>query len=432
MTTTVPIDIYDRATPWDVRLAIIIDLMREMSRQTDPQAMSRVYGQRMRQLLPTDRSMSLSRRELDRPAYRITRSSLWKEEINPWREPERLPLFTSGLLGDLLYAGEPVIVDELEVNPADPAFEYLDGMRSLVAMPHYDRGEALNMVVQLSRQPGYFQRERLPDFVWMGNLFGRATHTLVMKNQVKQAYLELDAQFKQVADIQRSLLPQELPAIPNLDLAVHYQTSQHAGGDYYDFFQLPQGRWGILIADVSGHGTPAAVLMAVTHSIAHAYNGTPTRPGELLGHINRSLAARYTLAGTFVTAFYGVYDPARRSLTYANAGHNQPRLKRCSDGSRVVLDGVGGLPLGILAEEEYPENTIEMVPGDQVVFYTDGLTEAMNKADEQFGSARLDGVLEQCALAADGLLREVLAAVDAFAEGRPPADDRTLLIAKVR
>src|SRR5205807_6698835 len=126
---------------------------------------------------------------------------------------------------------------------------------------------------------------------------------------------ELDRELKIVADIQRSLLPARLPKIPTMDLAAHYQPAQRAGGDYYDFFPLPNDRWGIFIADVSGHGTPAAVLMAVTHCIAHTRPGPPVPPAKVLGYLNHHLATRYThLSETFVTAFYAIYDPGSRVL----------------------------------------------------------------------------------------------------------------------
>src|SRR5262249_7449086 len=129
--------------------------------------------------------------------------------------------------------------------------------------------------------------------------------------------------------------------------------------------------------------------------------------------------------------FYGIYDPSRRELTYACAGHNPPRLKRCADGTIDSLDGVSGLPLGVLAGESYGQTSRVLVPGDQIVFYTDGITEATNIDGEQFGLDRLDRVLENCHLTADGLIEEVLAQLDAFTSGQPAADDRTLLIAKI-
>src|SRR5881227_1617681 len=134
-----------------------------------------MYSSRMRELLPIDGFLALSRRDLPAPAYRITRSSRWTEEINPWKQRDRLPLLRGGLLGELLYGDQPRLIDDLTVSAADPAFEYLDGMRSLVAIPHYDGGVALNMMVFLRREPNGFDPEQLPEMVQTNNLYGRAT-----------------------------------------------------------------------------------------------------------------------------------------------------------------------------------------------------------------------------------------------------------------
>jgi sigma-B regulation protein RsbU (phosphoserine phosphatase) len=420
------------AQGWRERLNVILATMREMSVQTDPQEMRSAYARRMRQLRKTDRSVSLSRRDLEAPRYRVTRSTTWTEDINPWKEKDRLPLLEGGLFAEWIYGNEPRIFDDLRVPPDDPAAAYLEGMRSVVAIPMFDKGVSLNMVLLMRHEPFAFAREDLPELVWVSNLFGRATHNLVLSDQLKAAYEEVDYELKVVADIQRSLLPSRMPKIPTMGLAAHYQTSRRAGGDYYDFFQLPEGKWGLLIADVSGHGTPAAVIMAVTHSLAHTFAGPTHVPSEVLTHLNRHLAELYTLhSDNFVTAFYGVYDPAARTLTYSSAGHNPPRLKRCADGSLAQLDGARGVPLGISPVESYRAEVYQMVPGDQLVLYTDGITEATNEHSEMFGLERLDKVLENCAVGASDLLKSVLAAVEEFTGGRPPADDRTLLVAKI-
>ncbi len=416
---------------WQERLALIVDTMREISRQTDPQEMVQVYAARMRRLFPADGRISLSRRGLSFPEYRITRSTLWKEPVNPWKEKDRLPLLSGGLLASLIYGDEPCIIDDLQVDEDDPAYQYLAGQRSLMAIPMFDQGVALNMVVVLQKEPRAFDWERLPETVQLSNLFGRATHNLVLADEVKTAYQAVDRELKVIEDIQRSLLPAELPRIPGLDLAVHYQTSHRAGGDYYDFFQLPGGKWGILIADVSGHGSPAAVLMAITHSIAHTYPGPAAPPGKLLAYLNDQLAGRYTREnGIFVTAFYGIYDPGQRALSYACAGHPAPRIKRCSVGTFDALDSVSGLPLGIATDLDYPVGGYALRPGDQIVFYTDGITEAVNPAGQMFGVRRLDEVLGRCRSDADQLIRAVLDAVDQFSSGQPANDDRTLLVAR--
>ena len=134
-----------------------------------------------------------------------------------------------------------------------------------------------------SRRRPAFDPETFPEWFWVSSLFGRVTHNLVLREELKDAYEIVERELKVVADIQRSLLPQVLPKIPTLELAAYYRTSRWAGGDYYDFFPLPDGRWGILIADVSGHGTPAAVMMAITHSLAHSLPGAGGPAGRSAG-----------------------------------------------------------------------------------------------------------------------------------------------------
>lgn len=420
------------AAPWRERLDEVVAMMREMSQQTDPQAMVRAYGERVRHLISGDAFLAMSRRGLEAPWYRITRSSRWAEDINPWTQRDRLPLLSGGLLAELIYGDEPRIIDDLQVAPDDPAAEYLGRYRSLMALPNYDGGLALNMTIRLAREPAAFDYEQFPEMVWMSNLFGRATQNLVLNDELRRAYEMVDRELHHVAAIQRSLLPRELPAIPRLDLAAHYQTSRWAGGDYYDFFPLPDGQWGLLIADVSGHGTPAAVMMAITHSLAHSYPGHPTPPSVLLAHVNARLARLYTAdSGTFVTAFYAIFEPRRRTLTYASAGHNPPRLKRCGGRRIDVLDGVGGLPLGLFDDIGYEQATVALEPGDQVVLYTDGITEATDPDGRMYGVPRLDEVLGRCQETADGLIRAILDDLARFTGDQPPADDRTLLVARV-
>jgi len=417
---------------WERRLGDIMRMMRETSEQTDPQAMVAAYSRHVRSLVPVDAFVSMSRRDLDPPKYRITRFSGWTEKINPWLQKDRLPILEGGLLGKLLYDGEPTIIDELELPPDDPAAEYLAGQRSLMAVPHLEGGKTVNMFVSARTAPGAFDRERFPDMVWTSILFGRSTHNLVLAEQVRAAYDLVDRELQVVGDIQRSLLPSQLPDVPGLKLAAHYQTSQRAGGDYYDFFPLKDGRWGILIADVSGHGTPAAVMMAVTHSIAHMFPGASAPPSEMLNFVGRHLANRYTNhVGAFVTAFYGIYDPRTRELVYSSAGHNPPRLKHCGGGPISVLDGASSFPLGIAADVTYENATIRLQSGDQIIFYTDGITEATDPADRQFGVARLDAAIAPCRDDPKEVIAALLDSLSAFTAGQPITDDRTLVAAMV-
>ncbi|QDU59971.1 Phosphoserine phosphatase RsbU [Planctomycetes bacterium Pan216] len=419
---------------WQDRVNKIYETMREMSLHTDPQEMVRNYGRRMSEFFPIDARVSLSRRGLEGKQYRITRFTGWKEDINPWEEKDRLPILEGGVLGALIFGDRPIILDDFTVDPDDPGAEYLAGNRSLMAIPMLDKGVAVNMVVLMRKEPFAFDRERFAENVWLANLFGRATQNLVLSGEVKRAYEDLDRELRLVASIQRGLLPTAMPEISSLKLAAHYETSQRAGGDYYDFFPLPDGKWGILIADVSGHGTPAAVVMAITHSIAHLYPGTSSAPSEMLTFVNQHLSKRYTgQIDSFVTAFYGVYDPESRELTYSIAGHNPPRMTRCGATNVRAIDGEAGLPLGISSEEVYPDHVRRLRPGDRVIFYTDGIVDAQNRRGDLFGLTGLDRVLQcTCDCNADEVIQAILGEVAKFSGGQLATDDRTLVVATVR
>ena len=245
------------SAPWPERLAAVEETMREMSRHTDPAAMVRAYGARMSAYYRYDGVISLSRRDMPPPTFRITRYSGWSEPIDPWRDKAKQPVLAGGILGELLYADKPVLLNDFTPDPADPGYAYLQKARSLTAIPHYDRGVGLNMVVTYRNEPNAVDPEQFPEIVWLSNLFGRATGNLALSRELQEANFELDREAKIIADIQKSLLPEKLPRVPGLTLAASYQTSRNAGGDYYDFFQLEGGKVGMLIADVSGHGTPA-------------------------------------------------------------------------------------------------------------------------------------------------------------------------------
>jgi sigma-B regulation protein RsbU (phosphoserine phosphatase) len=415
---------------WQEELKFITDFMRELSRQTDPQIAANLYGKRLREggFFPSDGFLAVSRRDLKSPSYRITRSSSWKEAIDPWKEKDRLPLFTTGLLSELIYANAPAIIDDLpsRYGPDDPAAQYFAGMKFLLAMPQFDDGESTNMSVVMTRDCVGIQREKIPMMIMQSNLWGRAVLSSVLRRELKTAYDALDHELKAVGRIQRSLLPHTLPEIEGLDVAAHYETSQRAGGDYYDFFSLPGNRWGFIIADVSGHGIPAAVRMAITHAIAHTRPELAVPPGEMLGYLNAILETRYIgRTGSFVTALYADYNPATRELRYASAGHPPPRYVRDKKVTPLCLDG--GLPLGIDAIVHYPQQSRILQPGDRLLFYTDGVSEAFNFGREQFGTDAMDAALVASDGDASALLARVLAELKLHSGEVPLADDRTLL-----
>lgn len=420
------------APTWEERLADISSLMRRISTLSDPQDVVNIYGDRMQEILGHDGSVSLSRRGLESPWYRITRADRLGD-IDPWKSPQKLPLLDRGRLGRLIYDEQPIVDNDFRLEPGDPGAEYLEGVRSILAIPQFDNGAALNMVVLLSRRPGAFDAEHLPQMTLQANLFGRATASLVLSRRLKEAYDKIDSELQVVSDIQRSLLPMEFPFIPSLKLSWDYQSSSRAGGDYYDFFQLGNGKYGVLIADVSGHGTPAAVLMAIVHAIAHLVPGGPHPPEHVMAFINRQLAQRYTNEnGSFVTAFYGVFDEHTRVLTYANAGHPSPLWKRAGQsGVSELPSDRSGLPLGILDDAAFGRQHVELAPGDVLLLYTDGISEARNHEGEMYGIDRLKSALSRASTQKHPV-PDLIEDLGIFCGQTPPADDRTMLVAQVR
>lgn len=437
---------------WRTQLQLVDDLMKAVSLETDAQSLVRTYAKGVRALFHSDNVVSISRRDLDAPWYRITRSRRWEHEINPWQQRDQLPILSGGLFGEWLYEGKAQFIEHFDVDEDDPGYFHLKDLHAAFVMPQYDLGQAVNMTVLFWENASGVDVNQIPNAHWQGNLFGRTTHNLVLRQQLATAYQELDRELQVVGAMQRSLLPQELPDIDGYELAAEYRTSARAGGDLYDLFPLPNGCWGLFIADVSGHGVPAAVIMAITHALAHAHPGPPNPPGEVLAFLNRKLTIEYTSrTPSFVTAFYAVLDPKTRTLRYSSAGHPPPRLVRAGSESNTsasmdpivhALDGQRGLPLGIMADEHYHDSTVQLHRGDHLLMYTDGLSEAFNPKNQLFGFERLDETLRAWSAAqatsdhqasmAREVIDAVLNAVAAFAEGRPPNDDQTMLALRVK
>jgi sigma-B regulation protein RsbU (phosphoserine phosphatase) len=410
-----------------LRLERLHALVKELSVQEDPKRLIEVFERQADMVFRRDGLVIITRRDLERPCYRILRSWRWPENEYPLTDLQRGPLFSGGLLGQLLYAGKPTVMNRLEVAADDPSWEHLEGMRSLACVPGYDRGQPLNLLVFLRREPDSFTLEDLEALLLNANLFGRTVSNLLLTQQLQEAYRALDYEKEQVGRMQRHLLPAELPYIEGLELGASYRTCSRAGGDYYDVLSLPSDQWGLFMADVSGHGTPAAVVMAMMHTLMHAFPGSPMPPARALAHINRHLLS-VAPEGMFATAFYGIYDPHHRRLRYACAGHPLPRW-RSNSGCLRDLERAAGLPLGVLDEDSWTEREISLVPGDALLLYTDGVLEGANHAGEPFGCVRLDDAFRLGPARAGPLVQHIERHYKAFCNGTPDLDDRTLLAA---
>lgn len=253
-----------------------------------------------------------------------------------------------------------------------------------------------------------------------------------MRTQIEDEAAErgqLEREMAIARSIQTQLLPKAFPRLPGVDIFGFSVPARHVGGDCYDVVDIGDGRMAFTIGDVSGKGTPAALLMANVQATVRALTDTCGSPRELVARVNR-LVCGFTDDGVFVTFFYGVLDYRTGELRYVNAGHNPPCVLR-ADGRKEYLTE-GGLVIGLIPGAEYEEGHALLASGDNLVLYTDGVTEATNPEDEMFGVARLEELLvEHRHATAREIEERVYTHIKDFAAGAPQADDLTMVVVKV-
>lgn len=256
-----------------------------------------------------------------------------------------------------------------------------------------------------------------------------ATHLTrqYLERELRRSRDRLERELESAASMQRRILPSTLPVHPQVSFSAFYQTSRHAGGDYYDVFDLGNDRFGILVADVSGHGAPAAIVMAMIRAVVHTYPGTPDDPEAALQYINRHFEYLWETA-MFATGLYGVLDARRRTLRMACAGHPPPLIVR-NDGrvEELPVDGVMALLWQEFERVPCTEHTIE--PGERLVFYTDGIVDRQAMDGSMYDLERLLAALARPGSRAPGaIVDRIVTDLDTFAGGHESGDDQTLLV----
>lgn len=414
---------------WDIHSTT--RLLKQMSQSTDPRELVRLLFDHLRRTVGLQRALVLHSAGLSPPQYRVIHH-VSCNDASRGSGAAIHEIRQGGMLARMLYLGEFQNTSHFVPDASDPAFDLLRGSDSLTAFPIFERGASVGMVVMLGSSPRLHDAADLCTLATVSSLLGRAIESQRLANQLEGACRALDSELKAAADVQRWLLP-SLPSLDDVRTAASYKTARYSGGDYYDVGRLPDGRLGILIADVSGKGAAAAVWMAVLRSIVHdeVDRATVIGPAALLDHADRRLRAlRLSERSAFVTAFCGVFDPASGALVYSSAGHNPPRLLRVRDRTVTSLDRAKTFPLGLVDQPQTrTEETIVVRPGDLAVFYTDGITEARSPAGEFFGVECLDQILCHLAdpITPDAAVRAITQAIAAFAGDGAPADDQTLL-----
>lgn len=239
----------------------------------------------------------------------------------------------------------------------------------------------------------------------------------------------INKELQAISHIQRSLLPQSLPDVPGYKFAAHYQPSTECSGDFYDVVQLPDGRLGITIGDVSGHGAPAMVAMALVRMLFHLEAPYTSDPATLLSTIN-NLMCEHLPTGQFVTMFYGLLEPETGVLHYSSAGHNRPLCVGARDSSDFFLEGCEGFPIKLIGPDlAYHSHRITLAPGQSLLLYTDGLTEAFNPDGEQFEEIGLRAAaVESINLPPDRKIHHIMGKLNEFRRERECDDDLSVLV----
>ena len=301
-------------------------------------------------------------------------------------------------------------------------------VRSMIAVPLQTNDRVIGLIyVDSPNALREFTREDLNLLTVMANVAAiRIEHARL--NEIEETERAMAKEMQQAALIQERLLGTP-PKVEGLDIAAKTVASRAVGGDYYDFIKYPDGRVAIMVGDVAGKGMPAALLMSSLQARVHVVFEEPDDLAQKLTRLNKSTCANCP-DNRFITFFTCIADPKTGEVIYANAGHNPPLVVRAKGGFEL-LEGAGGMILGILPMSKYEEASVTLDRGDILVLFSDGVTEEVDPNDQQFGEERLANMVAELSdRPAAEIVEEIHRAVHAFTQGAAAADDITVVIAR--
>ncbi|HWQ54633.1 MAG TPA: SpoIIE family protein phosphatase [Bryobacteraceae bacterium] len=333
---------------------------------------------------------------------------------------------------------------ELEVVVTDINMPVMDGLTLLSRLGATNRllkavilsayGDMPNIRTAMNRGAFDFLTKPI-DFQDFETTIRKTVHEVETARQGEQARVQLLAlrqELEIASRIQQSLLPRHFPAFPErseFDLYAEMAPARQVGGDFYDFFLIDDERLGFVIGDVSGKGVPAALFMAVSRTLLRATAMQGVSPAECLAYMNRVLG-RQAEEGVYVTMFYGVFHTATGEVEYAIGGHNPPFVLR-RGGELIELTEPAGMVVGLLPDMKYENGRLQLEPGEAILLYTDGVTEAQDEAEKFYSERRLREVLRNMGpQTPEAMIRGVLEDVERFSGGAAQADDVTMLALK--
>ncbi len=293
---------------------------------------------------------------------------------------------------------------------------------SEVAIPLLVDGKLVGVFSASHHELDAFPREQLRMLQGLCDHLAVAVHNAKRFQHERHERQRMSDEEREARVIQQALLPKSSPFIPGFVISGLSIPAGAVGGDWYDFISFDDGCWGLVLADVSGKGTAAALLMSATRGMLRSLAQTCSGPGEVLTRLNRLLVEDFP-SGRFVTMLFAVLNPSTRTLTFSSAGHLRPLLVD-EQGARF-LDSERGMPLG-LGTEEFSESQVQLSKGSRLVFYSDGITEATGLSDEEYGAERMRDHVLQPGSSADSILADVRT----FANGEGLRDDATVIFVR--
>jgi len=409
-------------------LALLYEVSREITSILDRQELLRQIAQRVKKLVN----------------YHVFSVMLWNEKTqhlesafvmrygDSIRSRVRVPLH-QGLTGAAARERRSVRVSDTLADPRFLACEVDTGVtvRSELVVPLLMRDRLIGVLDLESAETHAFTAEHERMLTTLGSYIAIALENARLYEEARESQRLLQEDLSTAREIQRQLLPSGAREVPGLDLAAGYCSARDLGGDFYDFLPYGKGRLGVALGDVSGKGTAAALFGSLAiGTIREHVTEHPCPPAEMLAMLNRRLhGAR--LDARFIAMAFAVYDAGSRRLTLANAGGPYPLLVRDGEVQEIR---VAGIPLGLFPDTEYDELTLDLQPGDAVLFASDGILESENHKEQEFGAQRLRALLQTVSpqQSASEICDLILNATDAYSGGGfAPHDDRTLLVLRV-
>ncbi|MFQ3646152.1 MAG: GAF domain-containing SpoIIE family protein phosphatase [Anaerolineae bacterium] len=340
--------------------------------------------------------------------------------------------YSTTIVGRVVETRETLLTNNAEFDSRFSAGHsiIMRGLRAILCAPMLVAERLIGVVyVDTSMKAGLFRPDDMALLNAVSGLAARAIENARLYLVAREKG-RLEHELHMASQIQRSLLPQQMPVTTAYEIAPHWEAAREVAGDFYDAFELGGGAFGTVIADVSDKGAPAALFMAVTRTLMRSHAKAGLSPSETVRRTNDLLVSDAEDSGMFVTVYYSHFQPDGY-VTHVNAGHNPPVL--CRANGQVSFLGTGGRALGWFPNNPVAESDMKLNPGDVIVYYTDGLTDAENSSGEPFGEARLaQSVKRHASKDAAAIRAGILEDVFAHCDGTAPFDDLTMLIVKYR